>query len=451
MPSGPATRSISKNDALTVIGSCRAALFSTTSSADSLQAKTLIDGRNPGSRGHVNPGTRQKTSRLQLNYFAAGLALSLLAGCGKKVAPPPAAVAVDTATATVQSVPIIGDWVATTDGYVNAQIQPQVSGYLVRQDYKEGGTVRKGQVLFEIDPRPLAAVVNETKGSLAQAQAQLELAGINVNRDTPLAAAHAVAQSTLDNDLQTRQADKALVSNAQASLQAAELNVGFTKVRSLIGGVAGQALLQVGSLVGQSSVLTSVSQLDPIKVYFYISEQEYLALSARTRTGGRGDLLNSGNRITLKMTLSNNQVYPQTGHIVFVDRSVTSQTGSLRIAATFKNPGNLLRPGQYARISAQTDLLQNAILVPQRAVNELQGMYQVVAVGSDDVAHIKTVKLGPQVGKEIVIESGLQAGERVVTEGLDKIKDGMKVAPQAVNLNANATEPSSSRQNSKGN
>jgi len=451
MPLGPRSRSISENDALTVVGSRRAALFSSTSSADALQAKTLIDGRSPGSRGQVNPGARQKTSSLQRNYLAAGLALSLLAGCGKKVAPPPAAVAVDTATATVQNVPIIGDWVATTDGYINAQIQPQVSGYLVRQDYKEGGTVRKGQVLFEIDPRPLEAVANETKGSLAQAQAQLELAGINVNRDTPLAAAHAVAQSTLDNDLQTRQADKASVANAKASLQAAELNVGFTKVRSLIDGVAGQALLQVGSLVGQSSVLTSVSQLDPIKVYFYISEQEYLALSARARSRGRADLLTSGNRIALKMTLSNNQVYPQSGHIVFVDRSVTSQTGSLRIAATFKNPGNLLRPGQYARISAQTDLLQNAILVPQRAVNELQGMYQVVAVGSDDVAHIKTVKLGPQVGKEIVIESGLQAGEHVVTEGLDKIKDGMKVAPQAANLNANATEPYSSSQNSKGN
>jgi membrane fusion protein (multidrug efflux system) len=451
MPSGHLTLSISKNDVLTLIGSCRAASFSTTPSADPLQAKTLIDGRNPGSRGHVNPGARQKTSRFQLHYLAAGLALSLLAGCGKKAVPPPAAVAVDTATATVQSVPIIGEWVATTDGYVNAQIQPQVSGYLIRQDYQEGGTVRKGQVLFEIDPRPWEAVVNETKGSLAQAQAQLELAGINVNRDTPLTEAHAIAQSTLDNDVQTREADKASVANAQASLQAAELNVGFTKVRSLIDGVAGQALLQVGSLVGQTSVLTSVSQLNPIKVYFYISDQEYLALSARARSGGRGDLLNSGNRIALKMTLSNNQVYPQTGHIVFVDRSVTSQTGSLRIAATFKNPGNLLRPGQYARISAQTDLLQNAILVPQRAVNELQGMYQVVTVGSDDVAHVKTVKLGPLAGKDIVIESGLQAGERVVTEGLDKIKDGMKVAPQAANLNATTNQASSSSQNSNGN
>jgi membrane fusion protein (multidrug efflux system) len=426
-------------------------LFLAAPSADPLQAKTLNDWLKPQSRSCVTPGSRQKTSRLQLNCVTAALTLSLLASCGQKAVPPPAPVAVDTATATVQNVPIIGDWVATTDGYVNAQIQPQVSGYLVRQDYKEGGTVRKGQVLFEIDPRPLEAVFNETKGSLAQAQAQLELAGINVNRDTPLAEAHAVAQSTLDNDLQTRQADKASVANAQAALQAAELNVGFTKVRSLIDGIAGQALLQVGSLVGQSSVLTTVSQLDPIKVYFYISDQEYLALSARARTGGRGDLLTSGNRIALKMTLSNNQVYPQTGHIVFVDRSVTSQTGSLRIAATFRNPGNLLRPGQYARISAQTDLLQNAILVPQRAVNELQGMYQVVAVGADDLAHIKTVKLGPQVGKEIVIESGLQAGERVVTEGLDKIKEGMKVAPQAANLNASANGPSSSGQNSKGN
>jgi len=351
---------------------------------------------------------------------------------------------VQVSTATQQDVPLTGQWVATTDGYVNAQIQPQVSGYLIRQDYKEGGEVHKGQVLFEIDPRPLQAVLDQAKGQLAQAQgqlaqaqAQVELAAINVQRDTPLAQAHAIAQSILDNDLKTKQvaqaavvSQQAAISSAEAAVEAAELNVGFTKVRSLINGVAGQAALQVGNLVNTSSVLTSVSQLNPIKVYFAISEQEYLALSAQATSRGKTDLLGSGSSISLKLTLSNNQVFPETGHIIFVDRSVSAQTGSIRIAAQFANPGNLLRPGQFGRITAETSVLHNAVLVPQRAVSELQGMNQVIVVGDDNVAHIRTVKLGSQIGSNIVIASGLSGGERVVTEGNDKVKEGMKLAPQ---------------------
>ena len=369
---------------------------------------------------------------------------------------------VQVSTASQENVPLIGQWVATTDGYVNAQIQPQVSGYLIRQDYKEGSAVHKGQALFEIDPRPLQAVLNQTKGQinqargqLAQAQAQVELAGINVQRDTPLAEAHAIAHSILDNDVKTQQADQAAVASAQAAIEgaqaaveAAELNVGFTKVRSLIDGVAGQATLQVGNLVSMSSVLTSVSQLNPIKVYFYISEQEYLALSEQAKSKGKTDLLGSGNSIPLKLTLSNNQVYPQTGHIIFVDRSVSAQTGSLRIAAQFANPGNLLRPGQFGRITAETSVLQNAVLVPQRAVSELQGMNQVIVVGADNVAHIRTVKLGPQIGSKVVIASGLSGGEQVVTEGNDKVKEGMKLAPQPDSTPAHAP---SSGQNAQGN
>jgi membrane fusion protein (multidrug efflux system) len=324
----------------------------------------------------------------------------------------------------------MGQWVATTDGYVNAQIQPQVSGYLIRQDYKEGSEVHKGQVLFEIDPRPFQAVLDQARASRAQAQAQLDLAGINVTRDTPLAQAHAIAQSQLDNDIQMQAADKAAVANAQAAVDAAQLNVGFTKVHSLIDGVAGQATLQVGNLVNASSVLTSVSQLNPIKVYFYISEQEYLALSAQAKSRGKADLLRSGNKIPLKLTLANNQVFPQTGHIIFVDRSVSAQTGSIRLAAQFANPGNLLRPGQFGRISAETTVLHNAVMVPQRAVSEMQGIEQVIAVGPGNIAHIRTVKLGSQIGPNIVIASGLNAGEQVVTEGNDKVKDGMKLAPQ---------------------
>jgi membrane fusion protein (multidrug efflux system) len=370
--------------------------------------------------------------------------LLLLAGCKRAPTPAaPAPIPVPVAAATSENVQVTGEWVATMDGYVNAQIQPQASGYLVRQNYTEGSVVQKDQVLFEIDPRPLQAVADQTAGTLAQAQAQMELAAINVQRDTPLAAAHALAQSTLDTELKTLEADKAAVTTARANVEAAELNVGFTKVRSLIGGVAGLAQLQVGSLVGATSVLTSVSQLDPIKVYFFISEQEYLALSTRMRTSGQGDLVSSGNRVPLTLTLSNGKVYPHKGRIIFVDRSVTAQTGSLKLAASFANPGNFLRPGQFGRVTAETEVLRGAVLIPQRAVNVLQGLDQVVVVTPDNTAHVKTVQLGPQKGQKVVVSSGLSAGDEVVTEGLDKLKDGMKVNPQqpGAKLMADAAHP----------
>lgn len=362
----------------------------------------------------------------------------LLNGCEKPPAPPPQGpMPVQVTTAVQKDVPQVGDWVATTDGYVNAQIQPQVSGYLIRQDYKEGSVVHKDQVLFEIDDRPFQATLDQTKGALAQAQAQVELAAINVKRDTPLAAAHAIAQSTLDNDVQTLAADQAAVASQQANVRAAELNVGFTKVRSLIDGVAGQAQMQVGNLVNSTSVLTSVSQLNPIKVYFSISEQEYLTLSERAKSGGRTDLLNSGNLIPLKLTLANNQVFPATGHIIFVDRSVSAQTGSIRLAAGFANPGNLLRPGQFGRIKAEVGVLHNAVLIPQKAVNELQGNYLVAVVKGDKVK-IHPVKQGAQVGNDVVITEGINAGDTVIVEGIDKLKDGMPVAPQPAQENSAA-------------
>ena len=401
---------------------------------------------------------------LLATVFSAS-SIVFLNGC-KSDAPPPGAAGgggplpVQVSTASQQDVPLTGEWVATTDGFVNAQIQPQVSGYLIRQDYKEGSQVRKGQVLFEIDPRPFQAALdqakgqlNQAKGQLGQAQAQLELAGINVARDTPLVEQHAIARSTLDNDLKTQQADQATVASAEASIasaqanvEAAELNVGFTKVRSLIDGIAGQATLQVGNLVNTTSVLTSVSQLNPIKVYFYISEQEYLTLSAQAKSRGKSDLLSSGNVIPLKLKLSNNQVYPQIGHIIFVDRAVSAQTGSIRLAAQFANPGNFIRPGQFGRVSAETTVLHNAVVVPQRAVSELQGMNQVIVVGPDNVAHIRTVQLGTQIGPNIVISSGLNAGDEVVTAGNDKVKDGMKLAPQP-----DTTPAPAAGQNTQGN
>lgn len=362
---------------------------------------------------------------------AATFCLALLAGCHQSTLPKPPPLCVDTVSAFQQTVPIYGSWVATLDGMVNAQIQPQVGGYVIRQDYKEGTEVHKGQVLFEIDPRPWQAAEDQASGSLDQARAQYRLATVNVNRDTPLVQAQAYAQSSLDTELGTQEADKASVESAQATLESAKLNIGFTKVRSLIDGIAGQAAIQVGNLVSTSSQLVEVSQMNPIKVYFFISEQEYMSLTAAARSRGRRDLLNSGDSLPLKLTLADNQVYRKTGHVISVDRAVTTQTGSLRIAASFVNPGNLLRPSQFGTVSAQTEVLKDAVLVPQRAVSELQGSYQVVVVDTGDIAHIRPVILGPSIGTNTVIAKGLACGDQVVTEGVDKIKEGMRVTPHA--------------------
>jgi RND family efflux transporter MFP subunit len=359
--------------------------------------------------------------------------LALVAGCSKPAQgggpgqyPPP-----DVTTTTVEQkdVPVFGDWVANLDGYVNAQIQPQVTGYLIRQNYKEGSQVRKGQILYEIDPRPFQAAVDQAKGQLAQAKAQLQLAQINVKRDSPLAEARAIARSQLDNDLQTQAADEATVQAQEAAVETSQLNLGWTKVRSLLDGIAGIATTQVGSLVTQSTVLTTVSQVQPIKVYFAISEQEYLALSKKAQQGGAADLLHSSSRVPIELTLSNGAVYPSKGYIVFVDRQVNSSTGTIRVAAAFPNPQNLLRPGQYGKVRAQTELQRGALVVPQRAVTELQGSYQVAVVSPDNKVHIQLVQVGPQIGPDWIITSGLQPGEQVVIEGNGKLVDGIPVHP----------------------
>jgi len=335
-------------------------------------------------------------------------------------------------------VPLTGEWVGTLDGYVNAQIQPQASGYLIRQDYREGSQVERGQILFEIDPRPFEAALQQAQGSLGQAQAQLALAEINVNRDTPLAAERAIAKSQLDNDTQQKAQAEATVRSAEATVANAELNLGFTKVRSLITGVAGQATIQVGNLVGAQSVLTSVSQLDPIKVYFSVSDTEYLALTKRAGAGG-ADLLHGASRIPLTLTLSNGEVYPEKGHVVFVDRELNSQTGAIRIAASFPNPGNVLRPGQFGRVKAETEVRRNAVLIPQVAVTELQGQQQVYTVGQDNTAHVNNITLGPQYGDSWIVESGLPGGSLVITDNLQKLREGAPVNPQPTEFRASAT------------
>ncbi len=386
--------------------------------------------------------------------FARGLAagfglvlLSLASSCGGKSqsapAPPPPGVGV--VTVVQKSVPVYGKWVATLQGYVTANIQPQVSGYLLRQDFREGSYVRKGQILFEIDPRPFAAALAQAKGQLAQAQAQLGqakaqlgLAAINVRRDTPLAQVHAIAQSQLDNDVQTQkqeealiEADQAAIQSAQAGVETAELNLGFTKVHSLIDGIVGITATQIGNLVSPTTVLTTVSQVDPIKAYFSISEQEYLAVASKIRPAATVNLLRANNPVPLTLTLANDERYPHQGRILFADRQVNSQTGSIQLVGEFPNPNNLLRPGQFGSIGAVTATNENALLVPQRAVTELQGRYAVAVVGPDNKVKIKPVETGSRVGEMWVIRQGLSPGDRVVSEGTSKVQDGEQVTPQA--------------------
>jgi membrane fusion protein (multidrug efflux system) len=335
---------------------------------------------------------------------------------------------VEVAPVVQKDVPVQGEWVGTLEGYVNAQISPQVSGYLIRQDYREGALVKKGQLLFEIDPRPFQAVLDQAKGQLAQAEARMANAEINVKRDIPEAEAHAIPQGQLDTDTQELRAAKASVEADQAAVEQASINLGYTKVVSLIGGIAGINTVQVGNLVGPSAVLTAVSQVSPIKVYFPISEQEYLRMADG---GGPGsvDFTAHASRIPLQMTLADGSAYPHPGRIIFADRQVNMQTGTIQIVGEFPNARSLLRPGQYARIQSPTGFITGALLVPQAAVNQQQGTYQVTVVGANNRAQFRTVEVGPRVGTLWVITSGLKPGERVVVAGAEKAKEGELVNP----------------------
>jgi RND family efflux transporter MFP subunit len=354
-------------------------------------------------------------------------ALGCSNGNVRAAAPPPPPV-VEVAPVIQKDVPVQGEWVGTLDGYVNAQIQPQVSGYLIRQDYHEGAFVKKGQLLFEIDPRPFQAVLDQAKGQLAQAQAQMTNAELNVKRDIPEAEAHAIPQSQLDTDTQSLRGAKASVEAGQAAVEQAELNLGYTRVVSLIDGIAGINTVQVGNLVGPSTVLTAVSQVSPIKVYFPISEQEYLRMADGVGPGSV-DFMTHASRIPLQLTLADGSAYPHPGRIIFADRQVNTQTGTIQIVGEFHNSRNLLRPGQYARIQTPIGNITGALLVPQAAVNQQQGTYQVTVVGADNRVQLRTVQVGPRVGTLWVITTGLKPGERVVAVGAEKAKEGELVNP----------------------
>jgi RND family efflux transporter MFP subunit len=368
--------------------------------------------------------------------FTAVLLLSLMAAaCGKGNvhATPPPTPEVRVAPVIQQNVPVYSDWVATLDGYVNAEIRPQVSGYIIKQNYKEGSLVRRGQVLFEIDPRPFQAALDRAKGDLAQAQAQLGKSILDVKRDTPLAEARAIAQSQLDNEIQAKLGAQAAVESDQAAIEQAELNLEWTKITSLVDGIAGIAQVQIGNLVGPNSVLTSVSQVDPIKAYFPISEQAYVLAQEQSKSLSTMHSVSFfGN--SLDLILTDGRTYPRKGKILLADRQVDPSTGTIRIVAAFPNPGNVLRPGQYGRVHVETNLKKGALLIPQSAVGQSQGSYQVAVVDSDHKVNMRVVKPGETLGTMWVIDEGLKPGEQVVVEGLAKLKEGTLVTAKPAQL-----------------
>lgn len=384
------------------------------------------DGRANNSSGS-NDGRNLATALCGLGFVVFTLLSS--GGCGSKnvsaaAAPPPKVQIVEVIQ---RDVPVYHEYLATLDGYVNAQIQPQVSGYLIRQNYVEGAVVSKNQVLFKIDPRPFQAIVDQAKAQVAQAEAQLGKTKLDVQRDTPLAKEKAIAQSQLDNDIQANLAAQATVQADRAAVEQAELNLEFTNVRSLVDGVAGIASGQVGNLVGPQIILTTVSQLEPIKAYFTVSEQQYLAFVQRNPTEASREARER--QLELELILSDGSIYPRKGKFFAADRQVDVQTGSIRLAGLFPNPSNVLRPGQFGRVRFISYTRTGALLVPQKAVVELQGSYQVAVVANDNKVSLRTVSVGERTGAMWIIDEGLKPGERVVVEGVQKVRDSMQVNP----------------------
>jgi membrane fusion protein (multidrug efflux system) len=425
-------------------------------------------------------------SQRYVAWVTVGVVVSLVVisiGCtkGTSATTPATPPVVEVATVEQRDVPIYSEWIGTLDGLVNADIKAEVSGYLQKQDYMEGAFVEKGQVLFEIDPRPFEAAVDEAKGHLAQANGQLAQARaqyalavaqvavaeanqgrtqLDVDRYTPLAKQEAITQQDLDNATQNNlaakaqlqaakaqvetanaqiEASQATVQSSKAALATAELNLGFTKLTAPVQGIAGQAQEQVGALVSPSSgPVTTVSTLDPIKVYITVSEQEYLDFHRRYNTQASVDA--ERKQLRLELIFADGTVYPSKGTFFFADRQVNLGTGSIRVAGLFPNPGSVLRPGQYAKIRTSIRTKQGALLVPQRAVTELQGVSQVAIVGNNNQIAIRNVKPGERIGNMWIVDEGLKPGDLVVAEGTQKVRPGMVVAPKPFAATASVAE-----------
>ena len=385
----------------------------------------------------------------KVSFSTIKLSRLLLAGlvclsCAKKQAPAPPPLVVEVATVIQKDVPITKEWIGTLDGFVNADIRPQVTGYVLRQVYKEGSFVHRSDVLFEIDPRQFQAALDQAKGVLAQNEAVLGKARLDVARFAPLVAQRAVSQQELDNAVAAQRQAQANVDSARAAVEQAQLNLGWTKVNSPIDGIAGIAKSQVGDLVNGQTTMTTVSVVDPIKVFFNPSEQEYMDWAQKR---GPVDAVRSTppqDKGMLALTLSDGTVYPERGDPVLANRNVDVKTGTILVEGVFPNPKHLLRPGQYAKVHAATDIKKGAILVPQRAVSELQGFYQVAVVGPGDKVEIRPVQTGDRIGSLWIIEKGLKPGERVVVEGIQKVKPGMVVSPKPAAEPATPTTPAAS-------
>jgi membrane fusion protein (multidrug efflux system) len=359
----------------------------------------------------------------------AALATTLAASaCARKQAPAPAPVQVEVVPVVQKDVPIVGEWIGTLDGSVNADIRPKVEGYVLRQFYKEGQLVRRNDPLFEIDARQFRAALEQARGTLARAEAQAANAAKDVERFTPLAAQRAISQQELDHALSAERDGKGAVASARAAVEQAALSLGWTRVTSPIDGIVGIARTQVGDLVSPQSVMATVSTVDPIRVTIGISEREYMERAA---------LINRANYPTtergpsLDLILEDGSVFPEKGKAVLVDRDVNVKTGTLTVKGFFPNPHNILRPGQYAHVRAELGMRPGALVVPQRAVSELQGGARVAVAGADGKADIRNVELGPRTGDLWVVEKGLQKGDNVIVSGLQYLRPGTPVAIKA--------------------
>jgi membrane fusion protein (multidrug efflux system) len=367
----------------------------------------------------------RRVARLTRVFLLVLLTLTLT-NCGKKESEaPPTPPEVEVVDVLQQDVPIYSEWVAQLNGDTNAQITPKVQGYLLRQNYKEGFFINKGDLLFEIDPRPFEAALNQAKAELAVAEANLSRTDTDIIRDTPLAAQNAIPQKQLDNDMSAQAAAKAQVKAGQAMVEQAQLNLEWTKVHSPIDGIAGVANSQVGDLVGATTKMTTISKMDPIRAYFSISEDAYLQTAGKIVAMLRG--APKGSPVSVEYIQANEAAYPSKGRIILVNREVSSQTGTIQFAAEFSNPDAMLRPGGFGRVRIRTGDNKGALLIPQAAVIEVQSAYQVVVVGADNKASFRPVKVGDRVGNNWMITDGLKAGEKVVVQGFMKVRDGMTV------------------------
>ena len=398
----------------------------------------------------TSPGRRTLVVAVILGVIAvAVIALVLRPKPAASAGPPPD---VMVAPVVQKDVAVYGEWIGTLDGLVNADVKAQVTGYLLAQDYQEGAFVRKGQLLFQIDPRPFQAALDQAEGQLAQATAQLANAEavqvrtqLDVNRYGPLAKEQAASQQDLDNATQNNLAAKATVAtadaqikSAQAAVETARINLEFTRLIAPIDGIAGQAQLQVGALVTPGSgTVTSVSTVDPIKAYFTVSESEYLEWNRRFPT--QSSLDEADKNLHLRLILADGSTYQREGTFYFADRQVNIGTGAIRLAALFPNPGNILRPGGYGKVRAAVRTQKDALLVPQRAVSELQGAYQVAVVDRENKVSIQTVSVGDRIGSDWIITGGLKPGDRVVAEGAQKLRPGSQVNPKPYVVQQTAT------------